>query len=302
MRIKITFAGSFQCRLATDPDETTASPNEPAPEGSPAKALGKGWTFAYYEPPADPQKPSLDRIIRLSSPHLLRNALVDPWEDTRVTMVEASRSLAPGMSPPPDKLSDDLVLYPFQADPLIGKVVSLGQAKFASANPGGMAGADGHEVLADFFFSIGGTLFTANQSGKNKGKGVVALGKDVENFYMQRKTALLNQLVNDDGSPKRGASFVHPARVKYLTTYFTHVGDRKQDGAYSRTIQSHAGFFAMEGYWNDIPLTQVQNRATVGLLALTQKENLAWKVSLTFSRFDADALAGKVKGVLEGSK
>jgi hypothetical protein len=309
MRIKISFAGSFQCRLATDPDDTDSSPNEPTKTPGDLNALGRGWTFAYHEPApgADDdddteKKPSLDRVIRLSNPWWLRNLLVDPWEDTKVTLVEVSRSLAPGMSPAPDKLSDDLMLVPFQNDPLVGKVVSLGQAKFASLHPGGLAGADGREVLADFAFSIGGMTFTASQLGKTRGTGANALGKDVETYYMQKKTALLYQLLNPDGSPVKGASFIHPARARYLTEYFDFAPHRKEDGAFPRNIQSHASFFALDCNWPNIPLTQVQIRAITGILPLAQKENLAWKLSLNFSRFDADALAGKIKGVLEGSK
>src|SRR5262245_16885721 len=156
MKIKISFAGSFQCRLATDGDKTDASPDVPAAEGTGFDTPGKGWTFAWYEPsPDDPNlithPPSLDRVIRLSNPFKLRNALVDdPWEDTKVTLVEVSRSLVPGLFPLPGVLADNL-LVPLKADPLMGQVVSLGAAKFASATPGGGAG-DGHEVLDDFAF------------------------------------------------------------------------------------------------------------------------------------------------------
>src|SRR5262249_57443063 len=119
------------------------------------------WTFAWYEPPAVQGKPSLDRIIRLSNPYLLRSAMVDPWEDTRVINVEASRSLGLYMTPMVDApLADDFMLVPFRADPLMGQVVSLGEAKFAGLTPGTGSG-DGHQVLEAFPFSIGAWSFQA---------------------------------------------------------------------------------------------------------------------------------------------
>jgi hypothetical protein len=250
--------------------------------------VGKGWTFAYYEPPADPQKPSLDRIIRLSNPHLLRSAMVDPWEDTKVTLIEASRSLAQWLLPAPDEFSDDLLLVPVRADPLMGQVVSLGEAKFASATPGGGTG-DGHEVLDDFAFSIGGMKFQARQVGKTKGTGVNYLGDNVKNDYKQKKTQLM----------KAALGAMHPVRAKYLSEYYKDEPENK--GGIPRQIQTLASFFAMHADMPSIPLTQVQSHAYSGLLSITQRANLAWKLSLNFGRFDGDTLTGKIKGVLEGS-
>jgi hypothetical protein len=71
-KLKFEFNGSFQCRLSTDPAPATASPKNPATD--------PGWTFAYGET-------KFDRIIRLSSPVSLRSALVDPWQDTKVSKV-----------------------------------------------------------------------------------------------------------------------------------------------------------------------------------------------------------------------
>jgi hypothetical protein len=51
----------------------------------------------------------------------------------------------------------------------------------------------------------------------------------------------------------------------------------------------------------DIPLTQVRVNGVGGVLSLIREANLAWKLSLNFSRFDGDTLTGKIKGVLEGS-
>jgi hypothetical protein len=57
----------------------------------------------------------------------------------------------------------------------------------------------------------------------------------------------------------------------------------------------------MQADMPNIPLTQVEVNGVGGVLSLTQKANLSWKLSLNFSRFDGDTLTGKIKGVLEGS-
>jgi hypothetical protein len=282
MRIKISFAGSFQCRLATDPDKTDASPKEPAPDGTPFGTPGKGWTYDFNEE-------KFDRVIRLSNPHALRNAMVDEWQDTRVTNVEASRSLGLYMSPMQDApLGDDIVLMPVLTDPLMSQVVSLGQAKFASATPGGGTG-DGHEVLEDFAFSIGTMMFTAGQVGKTKGTGVNYLGDDVKAYYKQRKTALVKTFKDS----------MSPARRKLLTEYYKD--EPEERGGIPRHIHTYASFFTMHADMPNIPLTQVKVTGGRGVAWMTQKAGLVWKLSLNFSRYDGDTLTGKVKGVLEGS-
>jgi hypothetical protein len=302
MRIKISFAGSFQCRLATDPDPTDSSPNEPAPDSSPFGTVGKGWTFAYYEE-------NFDRIIRLSNPHALRNAMVDEWQDTRITLVEASRSLGQYMSPMQDApLGDDILLMPVLSDPLMSQVVSLGQAKFASATPGGGTG-DGHEVLEDFAFSIGTMMFTAGQVGKTKGTGVNNLGPDVGTYYKKQKTAEVEKLLGQlkPGSEKRKSKAdapkgpMHPARAWQLSEYFNYSGATAEDRAYPRNIQTLGSFFTMEANMPNIPLTRVQITGGRGVAWMTRQAGLVWKLSLNFGRFDGDTLTGKVKGVLEGS-
>jgi hypothetical protein len=281
MKIKITFAGSFQCRLATDPDDTSASPNVPAPEGSPHGSLGKGWTYAYKEE-------KFDRVIRLSKPHALRNAMVDPWEDAKVTMVEASRSLGLYMSPVMDApLWDDILLMPVLTDPLMNQVVSLGDAKFASATPGGGTG-DGHEVLEDFAFSIGGMLFQARQVGKTKGTGVNYLGDAVKAEYKQKKTALVKAFKNSMDQTRR----------KLVTEYYKD--EPEERGGIPRHIQTYASFFTMHADMPNIPLTQVQVTGGRGVAWLTRQPGLVWKLSLNFGRYDGDTLTGKIKGVLEG--
>ena len=129
--LSVSFQGSFQCRLATDNDATSASPTDPYGDYGPASS---GWTFAYREA-------KFDRIIRLSRPVQLRSGLVDPWEDAIVREIRVDRGAGP-----------QLVV----ADPLLRAAVSLGASKFdTSAGGGGVT----REALIDFSFRIGGVGF-----------------------------------------------------------------------------------------------------------------------------------------------
>ena len=274
MRIKISFAGSFQCRVAT----------EHAPlDGPPAERTDTfpdttGGTFSYNEEP-------FDRVVRLSDPHALRNALVDPWEDTKVTAVEVSPSLAPRMGPGTDER-----LVPVRTDSLVGQVVSFGEAKLNAAEEAG-AGGIGYEVLDDFAFSIGGMSFKAEQAEKTKMTGIKPLPEAgaVLSGYKQRKK----------DEVKKALGTMHPARAKALSEY--DISEPEDKGGCPRHIQGYAGYFAMQADMPDIPLTQVEVNGVGGVLSLAREANLVWKLSLNFSRFDGDTLTGKIKGVLEGS-
>jgi hypothetical protein len=70
-QVRITFASSFQCRLATDPDPTSSSRSDPYGDIRQPPAIG--WTFDYNEAP-------FNRVIRCHSPVQLRSALLDPFE------------------------------------------------------------------------------------------------------------------------------------------------------------------------------------------------------------------------------
>lgn len=72
--VQIGFFGNFQCRLATDPDPPTASPDGPA--------SGNGWTFTFGEV-------AFDRKIRFHDPVALRDGLMDGWNGVRVNIVRA---------------------------------------------------------------------------------------------------------------------------------------------------------------------------------------------------------------------
>lgn len=126
-QLKVSFAGSFQCRLATDNDPTNASPTDPYGDYGPA---AQGWTFAYREA-------RFDRHIRLTSPVQLRSALVDPWKNAVVTRVECDRGAG-------------LVNLP--TDPLLNQLISLGSASFDTKSGGGGVT---REALVGLRFAIG---------------------------------------------------------------------------------------------------------------------------------------------------
>ncbi|RAJ90043.1 hypothetical protein LX87_05569 [Larkinella arboricola] len=117
----IRFAGSFQCRLGTNPDPTT-TPDTPAvssptdPFGDIRRPAALGWTFPYSES-------RFDGIIRCQQPVELRNALIDPFEPVKVTGIEVKpESLGP--------LGFELPFQPVPVDPLLGLPVSLGEKAY----------------------------------------------------------------------------------------------------------------------------------------------------------------------------
>jgi hypothetical protein len=119
------FFGSFQCRLATDPD----------PTGSARQSTG--WTYDLGEVP-------FDRVIRLSAPVRLRSGLYGrPWSDTKVIGIQTDTGA--GLKP----------VSP--SDPFMSQVVSFGKiVMFDSAAGGGAS----KEALINFEFSAG-TMFKA---------------------------------------------------------------------------------------------------------------------------------------------
>lgn len=105
-QLDISFAGSFQARLAVGMDPGDSSPTDPYGTYG-KKSGGVGATCAYQEKP-------FDRIIRLSKPVDLRNARIDPWEDATVKSVQMDSGK--GFKPAPP------------GNPFLGQVVSLGSA------------------------------------------------------------------------------------------------------------------------------------------------------------------------------
>ena len=76
-QVTIRWKGSFQCRLATDPAPSGASPAGPGP----VDPFSNGWTLTFGEA-------KFDRLIRLVDPVQLRTALVEPWTPVKVSEVK----------------------------------------------------------------------------------------------------------------------------------------------------------------------------------------------------------------------
>ncbi|MEZ6059802.1 MAG: hypothetical protein R3C19_05525 [Planctomycetaceae bacterium] len=158
MKVTIDWSGSFQCRLATDPGPSNSSPT--------IYSATSGWTIAYGEP-------AFDRLIRLQSPVSLRTALVDSWEDTKVTSVVLSF---------PDGSSQT-------DETLKGKKVSYGTVVFDGPIPA-------QETLKGLEVSIGTSgEFTGKPSSPAQLTGA-KFDKTRQGLYEPAKKAKLSQVKN----------------------------------------------------------------------------------------------------------
>ena len=185
--VQIQFSGSFQARLATDNDATGSSPTDP--DGVYGTA-SQGWTYCYKEP-------HFDRIIRLSNPVSLRDALIDPWEDTAVTQIAVERD-AP-------KWVTEAVTH----DILVGEIVSLGSAKFDSSKSGITT-----ETLIDFDFSLGFAL-TADTKQSPQLRGVTKAPTDWATEYKGKKPSLVATIAD----PIR-KKLLDSSRIEDLASFF----------------------------------------------------------------------------------
>jgi hypothetical protein len=261
--IKISFGGSFQCRLATESDPTDASLKDPFGDlGAPAS---KGWTFAYDEP-------RFDRIIRCQTPVALRNALVNPWEPVKVNKIEVK----------PEPLFPFPGTTPWQtipADPLLNLPVSLGdQAKFDTSAGEGMS----HEAILPCRVTFGDVL-TATPVGKPVLKGFEPEG-EVEAWrteYATKKPAAILAAVPS----------MHPTRLKVLTPSPT--APRIYFDTYKHYFSLAEVLKPINANVDFIPA------GATGILAMILT-GWTWTLHLTFSRFDGDTLVGRVEGDLSG--
>jgi hypothetical protein len=239
--IKRTFQGCrFQCRLATDPAYTTALPRS-------RQSGGQGWTFAYNET-------KFDRVIRLSNPVDLRNGLVDGgWSDARVASVSVDRGRG----------------AIFLADPVLGSIVSLGDAKFQSAPPGN---GPTKEALVDFRFSIGVLLKADAASipvspGLDPPGGTPALVKQ----YLKKKPAAISGINLD------------PDREDYLNSA----------DELPTPLERYADKYQYRGPYPGILLNNVTFNHAQGLLKeMGNPGNYQWVLDLAFYQFDGDTLVG----------
>jgi hypothetical protein len=168
--IDIKFQGTFQCRLATDPDASTA-------------ADGRfGWTFAYGEA-------AFDRIIRFSNPVALRNALYLPWQNAVVTSVNA-----PGI---PNSGSDSV----------IGQAVNLGPNTFFNGNNttgGSPQYPPGQEPLVNFKFIVGSNSLYGEATNPVQGGGAALMtAQQLSSFGINPPAIYNNKLTQVTAPPLR---------------------------------------------------------------------------------------------------
>jgi hypothetical protein len=190
--VLIQFAGSFQCRLAVGSSATNDSPPDPY------RIYGnntKGGTFSYKER-------KFDRIIRLSKPIDLRNALIDPWEDTKVKAVW---------------LYTGKGLQAVSGNPLIGQVVSLGSSvKFSEADPV-------FWNLIDFKLSIGadGLFLVADRQTGPPETQLVDGSSQLVDEYKSKKTELIPVTRMD---PVRKRVLEDPVYFEAYASQFKRIG------------------------------------------------------------------------------
>ncbi|MFI8372007.1 hypothetical protein [Streptomyces sp. NPDC085466] len=261
-QIKVNFAGSFQCRLATDPDQSTSSLSDPYGDLRPPPA--NGWTFDNNETP-------FDRIIRCQTPVQLRSALVDSWNPVRVTTIETQQqSLVPGYEFP---------LVPVPADPLLSVPVSLGANAIFDTGPGGTAS---FEKIQNCVVTLGAML-TATPQSPPQLAGLTGTGATAE--YLTQKPLRIAWAL--------AAGQITATRAKVLAQPSTAPGGMP---AY---IEKYAAFFGYQESIQPVGVTLTAPSGSVGLLAAIL---LSWsttpKLELTFSRFDGDTLTGHVDGCI----
>jgi hypothetical protein len=249
---RVLFAGSFQCRLATSNDLTNTSPTD---RTGVYGTKGDGDTFAYRER-------RFDRIIRLSKPVDLRGGLIDGWGDCAVEKVQVDEGS--GLTDDPD-------------DPLVGEVVSLGNAKF-DTHAGNKVGAQ--EAIIDFKLTIGNGLLTASAAG---------------NLLCDVRRPDTNSWRVDYNTKKNMA--LHPAVVDPERAKEFNRGSR-QGGEHA-----NAYVFAESGEYKG-PLQNVAFHVDLRIVkpGLADPKDFDWKLSLFFLRYDLDTLTGLVNGELAAKR
>jgi hypothetical protein len=251
-KLGVKFGGSFQCRLATDPAAATDSPQSPF-DAQGAMTSVNGWTFAFQEGP-------FDRIVRLSGPVELRNALLYKWADTVVTAVAVDRGNG----------------FLAEKDLLLGRVISLGNTKFDAAAGGRAA----FEKLVDFKFRIG-NLLTADA---DRAPQLNGLEQDAnwQVDYIMRKPVRYLQTGQIDPTRKKVFDYNPP---EALSPYLFR--------------DWYAQVFSMRSRTQTVTLRRVSlPRATGILREVGDTGQYDWKLSLSFFQFDPDTLVGNVWGEL----
>ena len=183
--LTFAFNGSFQVRLATDPDPTDSSPNGSVGYSPQPSRPGVGWTFDFDES-------RFDRIVRLSRPVDLRTGLMAGWIDARVIWLRVNRGAG---------------FAPVAGDPLVGQVVSLGSGLKLDAAAGGGAT---HEAFQGLEVGVG-TVFKAGPKSPTR-IDTDGNNPDGASWEGEYKTA----------KQQRRAQFTNPVRQSALDGYFDH--------------------------------------------------------------------------------
>jgi hypothetical protein len=260
MMMRLVFSGSFQCRLATEGDGTDYEPTDR--KGVYGK-ISVGQTFAFREA-------KFDRVIRFCDPVTLRNALMDPWEDVRVTGVEVNTTRAKLTMGGGGRLTPT-------GDPLLGNVVSLGKKTMFDTAAGRANG--GREAILGLSLSIGGGLFTAEGGdpapvAKTLDQGLNAWTAE----YQTRKPQLIKEF-RDRMDPVRR----------------DHMEELREDGDFRQIQNSSYEFYLTASYIG--PLKNVR----CNINSKFNPKNwidipFDWTIDLTFFRYDHDTLTGRVEG------
>jgi hypothetical protein len=259
-QVRISFSGSFQCRLATDPDPSNATRSDPE---NPARS--PGWTYDYGEAP-------FDRKIRCQSPLELRSALIDQFKSVTVNLLEVQpQSLGP-------------IELPFQTvpvDPLLGLPVSLGDDAFFDSAAGGGAS---REAIMNCKLSFG-SLLTATPTTKPVLGGIVRDAATTTDYFLRKPPAIVAALATGSIVPPRANVLAKPGATPLAPPRF---------------IEIYSGFYGASESIIPVPATiDFSPAGATGVLA-SLLLGWSFVLNLKFSRFDGDTLTGRVAGGLEG--
>lgn len=256
--VRMVFSGSFQFRIATNPDFPTPGPYCHNLFAPPGVAGGNGWTFAYGETPFDAK-------VRLNTPVALRRAgLVDTWVNTTVVYM-----LSEAADAKVTKATDD---------PLLGQKVSYGpDARLWDPrnDPTDPIGNPAQEELRNFKLSIGGGAvgLTADPAATPTLTGNPGLYRPWATSYATRKLMAMRGGV---APPERQQCLNNDGMRGNYATFFSMYGKFLNIGLTKVAVTGAAGIAAQ----------------------LAKPDEFDWTLNLFFCRFDGDTLTGRTIGDL----
>jgi hypothetical protein len=263
-QIRFSFAGSFQCRLATDPDATDSSRQDPY--GSPGQPAGLGWTFAYNEA-------RFDRFIRLASPVELRNLLIDNFVPARITKIETKLAAISPMQPEPPWID-------WPTDPVMGLPVSFGPTAVFDSAAGGGASLEAILNLVVTITNAQGDSIKATPKSRPRLTGIQR-EPAWQAEYLIKKPSLLAAALATGGPGAvgliRNRVLMEPVR-----------------------LNNYAGFFSMRESISSVGVDLDYPMNSLGGIIDQILLGWDWTLDLAFSRFDGDTLTGLVSGSISG--